>query len=90
MSDESSQTNLPPLSSAIKQSSATRILELGTEDSSFLLEILEFGRLGIQRRVALHGDCNEAFDQDLDSAAEENTDIEFELVKHAGSEVRVK
>ena len=85
MSDESSQSQFAAFTSAIKQCSATRLLELGTEDSSFLLEMIN--SVDWASNVELHctETVTEGFDQDLFAAAE-NTDIEFELVKHAGSE----
>ena len=84
MSDESSQSQFAAFTSAVKLRSATRILELGTEDSSFLLEII--GSADWAANVELH--CTETvtkgFDQDLVAAAE-NTATEFELIKHTGS-----
>ena len=85
MSDDSSQSQFAAFGSAVKQRSATRILELGTEDSSFLLEMVN--SVDWASNVELHctETVTEGFDQDLVAAAE-NTAVEFELIKHFGSE----
>ena len=85
MSDESSQSQFAAFGSAVKQRSATRILELGTEDSSFLLEMVNL--VDWASNVELHctETVTEGFDQDLVASAE-NTAVEFELIKHVGSE----
>ena len=85
MNDETSQSQFAAFTSAVKQRSAARILELGTEDSSFMLEMVN--SVDWASNVELH--CTEAvtegFDQDLVAAAE-TTAVEFKLIKHAGSE----
>lgn len=69
--------------------SATRILELGTSDSAFLSEFIR--RVNWSDAISLH--CvdtgSETFDSELMKAAASNDSVEFNLVKHVGSETEI-
>lgn len=73
---------------AINQRAATRILEMGTEDTAFIAEVIS--KANWAPVVELH--CTDSPDKDFDAdvlAAGEGTDIEFQLTKHSGSELEV-
>ena len=88
MSDKSTKSQIAAFVGVVKERTATRILELGTADTFFLSEII--GSADWASKIELHctGVPNEGFDQDLISAAEE-TNTEFELFKHVGSEIEI-
>lgn len=88
MSDMSSQGPFTAFINAMRHGSAKQILELGTENTSFLLEII--GLADWAPKIELHCTdvATEAFDEGLVAAAD-GTNTEFELIKHLGSEVEV-
>ena len=69
--------------------SANRILELGTIDSAFLSEFVR--QANWSDSISLH--CvdpgNETFDSELMEAATNNDSVEFNVIKHVGSETEV-
>ncbi len=88
MSDKITKSQIAAFVGVIKERTATRILELGTEDTFFLSEII--GSADWASKIELHctGVTNKGFDQDLISVAEEKN-TEFELFKHVGSEIEI-
>ena len=73
---------------AISERSAVKILEMGTQDASFLVEVI--GKADWAPKIELH--CIDSADSAFDSAvlnAGEKTSTEFELVKHVGSGTEV-
>jgi hypothetical protein len=88
MSDASTHHTDSAFITALRQRSATRILELGAVDSTFLLEIIRSADWAAE--IELH--CTLDADNELDDgliAAAEQTKTEFKLIKHIGSETDV-
>ena len=73
---------------AINQRSAKRILEMGTKDSSFLVQLI--GQVdGVPVVELFCTECpNQAFDSEV-LAAGERTSTEFQLAKYSGSESEI-
>ncbi|NCF77497.1 MAG: hypothetical protein GWP45_09920 [Proteobacteria bacterium] len=69
--------------------SATRILELGTIDSAFLSEFLRHANWSSSISLHCVDTGSETFDSELMKAAASNDAVEFNLVKHIGSETEV-
>ena len=88
MSDKSNQSQFAAFISALKQRSASRILEFGTKDPSLLLEIISSAEWGSKIELHCSDEIGEGFDQQLMSAAEK-TDTDFELIKHVGTELEM-
>lgn len=88
MSDNSSESQFAAFIDAVQQRSAVRILELGTEAPSFFLAIISATDWASNIELHCAETATDGFDQELIAAAE-NTDIDFQLIKHAGSETEV-
>jgi len=88
MSEMSSQGPFTAFLNAMRHGSARQILELGTVNTSFLLEVI--GSADWTPKIELHctDPTTEAFDDGLVAAAD-GTNTVFELIKHLGSEVEV-
>ena len=84
MSNMSSQDQITSFIDAISQRSAVRIFEMGTQDASFMVEII--GKANWAPNIELHCTDSEdgAFDEEVLDAGEK-TSTEFELVKYVGS-----
>ena len=84
MSNMSNQDQLTLFIDAISQRAAARILEMGTQDASFMVKII--GKANWASNIELH--CTDSADGDFDEEvlnAGQKTSTEFELVKHVGS-----
>jgi len=88
MSDNSNKSQIAAFIGEVKRCSATRIMDLGAEDPSLFLEIVEAADWASKIELHCTGVVNEAFDQQLVDSAE-NRATEFEVVKHVGSDSEV-
>ena len=86
--DMSSHDKFVAFLDAAEHRSATKILEFGAADTSFLAELIRNANWASKIELHCADDGIEGFDQELTSAAE-NTSVQFELVKHVGSEVEI-
>lgn len=87
-SQMSSRDQITAFVDAISQRSAAKILEMGTRDASFLVELI--GKPHSVSSVELH--CTDSPHQAFDAevlAAGEATSVEFQLTKHAGSDSEI-
>ena len=73
---------------ALRHTSAVRILELGTKDTSFLLKVINEADWAGEVELHCAAPQAERFDEELISAAE-GTETKFKLIKHDGSESEV-
>lgn len=84
----SSRDQITAFVDAISERSASRILEMGTQDASLLVEIV--GNSHSVSVVELH--CTDSPDPAFDKevlAAGEGTSVDFQLTKHAGSDSEI-
>jgi hypothetical protein len=88
MNESSYARQLASLVDAMRESTVTRVLELGTEDESFLASVVR--EADWAKSIELHcvDNGNDSFDSKLTAAAE-NTSVDFNVIKHVGSETDV-
>ena len=88
MNESSYERQLASFAVAMRESAVTRILELGTEDESFLASVVREADWAdsIELHCADNGD--DSFDSKLTTLAE-NTSVDFNVIKHIGSETEI-
>ena len=88
MNESSYERELASFVDAMRDGAVTRVLELGTVDESFLGSVVR--EADWAKSIELHcvDNGSESFDSKL-SAAAQNTSVDFNVVKHVGSETEI-
>ena len=88
MNESSYERQLASFVGAMREGAVTRVLELGTVDESFLASVVREADWAdsIELHCADNGD--DSFDSKL-SALAENTSVNFNVIKHIGSETEI-
>ena len=73
---------------AMREGAVTRVLELGTEDESFLASVVREADWADSIELHCVDNGDESFDSKLTALAE-NTSVDFNVIKHIGSETEI-
>lgn len=88
MNESSYERQLASFVDAMRECAATRVLELGTDDESFLASVVR--ETDWTDSIELHcvDNGNDSFDSKLTALAK-HTSVDFNVVKHVGSETEI-
>ena len=88
MNESSYERQLASFVDAMRECAVTRVLELGTEDESFLASVVREADWADAIELHCVDNGNDSFDSKLTSLAE-NTSVDFNVIKHVGSETDI-
>ncbi len=88
MNESSYERQLASFVDAMREGAVTRVLELGTDDESFLASVIREADWADSIELHCVDNGNDSFDSKLTALAE-NTSVEFDVIKHIGSETEV-
>ena len=88
MNESSYERQLASFVVAMREGAVTRVLELGTEDESFLASVVREADWADSIELHCVDNGDESFDSKLTALAE-NTSVDFNVIKHIGSETEI-
>ena len=88
MNESSYERQLASFVDAMRDGAVTRVLELGTVDESFLAFVVREAEWTDSIDLHCVDNGNDSFDSKL-SVAAQNTSVDFNVVKHVGSETEI-